>query len=173
MKTVDWIDPAHFRRTTITNLHDRQQVEQARQDYRLMVLCVLDAILRRSERDPDYPFIDTKLHLLTGRDYPADDPIRGQNAIFGWIQGRGLEALAGHDGWLGRQNDLDESLRQEFHQRIVRVLSRVVAQMESIRLARGHIFFMMRPDGTPVRVGSDGRVVPLAGQADVLAGQPS
>lgn len=39
-------------------------------------------------------FLDTKVDALTGRGYGAADGLRGPDWIYGWIQGRGLEALA-------------------------------------------------------------------------------
>lgn len=44
----------------------------------------------------DSPFIDTKLNSITLRDYTDDDGLRGPSYLYGWIQGRGLEALATH-----------------------------------------------------------------------------
>lgn len=162
MNSTDWLDQARYRRTVVTDLQDQGQIALAIADYRLMVLCVLDTILRRCERDPGYPFIDTKLSLMTGEDYAADDPSRGRGTIFGWIQGRGLEALAGHDAWIAGQADLDVALREEFHRRIVQVLSRAVAHMEEIRAANGgHLFFMMNRDGVPLDIAEGGRLAPM------------
>ena len=71
-------------------------------DYRIMLGRVLEAILDRYERRGDYHFVDTKLSLFDGRDFAAADPIRGPGVIYGWIQGRGLEALAGPEAWRRR-----------------------------------------------------------------------
>ncbi len=38
-------------------------------------------------------FLDTKMHSITGRDYGPEDGWRGPDFTYGWIQGRGLEAL--------------------------------------------------------------------------------
>ena len=45
---------------------------------------------------PDSPFIDTKLNSITLEDYTDEDGLRGPSYLYGWIQGRGLEALATH-----------------------------------------------------------------------------
>ena len=74
-------------------------------DYQAICRANVAAIADRFEQRDDYPFIDTKLDLKTGRDFRADDPIRGRDAIYGWIQGRGLEALAGHATWLTQYDD--------------------------------------------------------------------
>lgn len=39
-------------------------------------------------------FLDSKVDALTGQDYGAADGLRGPDWTYGWIQGRGLEALA-------------------------------------------------------------------------------
>ena len=156
-----WTNPANFRASRIKDIADRSQVAAAVADFRLATLCVLDGILKRYERNADYPFIDTKLSLLTGRDFPDADILRGKRTIFGWIQGRGLEALVGHDAWLMRQGDIEPALRRSFHERIVRAVGQVMAACERIRLAcGGRLAFMMDRDGGPLMVGPDGAVVP-------------
>lgn len=155
----DWLK--EFQGTQITDLNDEQQVSAAVRDHRLMVLCVLDRILRRYERDSSYPFIDTKLSLITGQDFPADDPIRGKNVVYSWIQGRGLEAIAGHLMWLPTQMDLGREFIMDFDTRLRGMLRRVMTQMEIIRARNGgRLFFMMTPDGQPLRLTADMQVVP-------------
>ena len=52
-------------------------IRAARVSHETMLVSVLDAILERYERDPGYPFIDTKLNLITGEDFsPEADPAR-------------------------------------------------------------------------------------------------
>jgi len=46
--------------------------------------------------DATSPLIDTKLNSLSLQDYNQSDGLRGPNFIYGWIQGRGLEALILH-----------------------------------------------------------------------------
>ncbi|WP_283193212.1 hypothetical protein [Rhizobium sp. AN80A] len=41
-------------------------------------------------------FLNTKQNSLTLADYGSDDGIRGPDYTYGWIQGRGLEALVAH-----------------------------------------------------------------------------
>jgi mannose/cellobiose epimerase-like protein (N-acyl-D-glucosamine 2-epimerase family) len=155
-----WTEPSNFRGTIVSDPNDRGQVRAAINDIRLMVLCVLDAILKRCERDPEYALIDTKLSLTTGRDFDDSDPVRGKNTVYGWIQGRGLEALAGHDAWLSRQTFLPAEIRASFHERIIRVSSRVVERTEAMRSRNGgHLFFMMTREGSPLRVDDAGKVV--------------
>jgi hypothetical protein len=49
-------------------------------------------------------FLNTKLHPVTLRDYDAGDGHRSPRYVYGWIQGRGLEALATHAGFFERQD---------------------------------------------------------------------
>src|SRR3569623_2201274 len=73
-------------------------------DYEVMLATIMRTLLDRHERDPQYPFIDTKLSIITGKDFPQEEDetraFKGKTAIFGWIQGRGLEAFAQHARWL-------------------------------------------------------------------------
>ncbi len=48
------------------------------------------------------PFIDTKLNSITLEDYTVADGLRGPSYLYGWIQGRGLEALATHAAFFER-----------------------------------------------------------------------
>lgn len=46
--------------------------------------------------DATLPLINTKLNSLSLQDYGQDDGLRGPHFTYGWIQGRGLEALILH-----------------------------------------------------------------------------
>ena len=127
-------------------------------DYRAMLLAVMAAIADRYEREPDYPFIDTKLDLITGEDFPTDDPVRGANAVYGWIQGRGLESLAAHCRWMRRHN-----LAPELRRRLERITSDVLKVLLDIRARNaGHLSFFMSPDGNPFTLDEEGGVTALA-----------
>ncbi len=126
-------------------------------DYEVMLVTILDAILERFERDPAYPFIDTKLNIITGEDFPeAEDPsedFKGRTAIFGWIQGRGLEALAGHARWLPSCSVLMEGERRGRVGRLTSMVEQVLQRMEEIRMRNGgRLHFLTTPDGASFRV---------------------
>lgn len=53
----------------------------------------LQWLLSRSEHSP---WLDSKFHPLELRDYTEADGLRGPSHVYGWIQGRGLEALVQH-----------------------------------------------------------------------------
>ena len=107
------------------------QLKRATDDYQAICLTVLEVMLQRFERRPDYPFIDTKLDLSTGRDFPDDDPIRGLDAVYGWIQGRGLEALAGHGRWL--RDGTGAADRSQLLPRIETMIRAVLRTLRRIR----------------------------------------
>jgi mannose/cellobiose epimerase-like protein (N-acyl-D-glucosamine 2-epimerase family) len=128
--------------------------------YREMTLTVLDTILTRFDADPDYPFIDTKLDILTGNNFGESDG-RGRSRIFGWIQGRGIEALAEHASWLCREFDSHSPAIQDRLDRISVMLNILVDQMETLRDRNGgSLYFCMDPRGTPLGMSPDGRVIP-------------
>ncbi len=128
-------------------------LQNAAEDYEAIAVEVMRAIVGRYQRTPDYPFIDTKLDLITGQDFAAADPIRGKEAIYGWIQGRGLEALAGHARFFERRKagaDLVPIMRI--------MLGEILAQLQKMRRHNnGHLSFFMHPDGRPFRLDSAGR----------------
>ena len=125
-------------------------------DYAAMCLTVIRAIADR--HDPAYPFVNTKLDLITGRDFSADDPIRGKDAIYGWIQGRALEALAGHARWLAF-----EPGQHELVDRLEAIMRQVLDQLRKMRGQNGgRLSFLMKPDGTPFGLDTDGQPIPLS-----------
>ena len=123
-------------------------------DYRAMLLAVMDALADRYERTPGYPFIDTKLDLISGKDFDADDPLKGPNAVYGWIQGRGLESLAGHCRWMRRHK-----LNAELRRRLERIAADVLAALLDIRARNGgHLSFFMTPHGNPFALDEEGGI---------------
>ena len=63
--------------------------------YQAIIVLQFRAILDRTERSEYYPWIDTKIDLITGKDFPPVHPLLRRDLISGWVQGRGLEAMAG------------------------------------------------------------------------------
>ncbi len=164
---VERIDVADYRGTILPEAPDAAAGAEALRDARLMVLSVLGVILDRHERRPAYPFIDTKLNVLRGGDYATDDPIGGRDRIYGWIQGRGLEALAAHELWLRHDAAVAPGLRDELCGRIRQMLRTTLDAMEALRRANGgRLFFVMTPDGAPLRMDARGRFVPFTMAAD-------
>ena len=104
-------------------------------------------LLDRYDGNPAYHFIDTKYNTITGEDFV--EKYKGRDTIYGWIQGRGLEAVAGHHHWLDQQRDADfDALKS----RCSRLIREVLAQMEHIYARNGkRISFLMSRQGVPVR----------------------
>ena len=126
----------------------------AASDYAAIAHTMMAAIIERCESNPEYPFIDTKLDLITGQNFPVDDPIRGRRAIYGWIQGRGLEAIAGHGRWWERRGEAAELVA-----RMRDVAAAVLAQLRRMRQANaGRLSFFMTPEGNPFRLDDAGCV---------------
>ncbi len=113
----------------------------------------IELVVSRYEKRKSYPFIDTKLSTLTGKDFAEEETetdFKSRSAVFGWIQGRGLEALAGHAAFL--------SDNPELSQRCDRMLSAVSAQIAALgKKENGRFMFLSAPDGLPFRCGPDGK----------------
>ena len=115
-------------------------------------------ILERAQRDPSFPWLDMKFSPLDGKDFINDDPIRGKERVYSWIQGRGLEALAkyylyGLNYTLFEQDSSEASL-------ILQVIEKVsTALWKEWEKQGGHLFFTIpmsnvgvlepKPEGRP------------------------
>lgn len=142
------------------------EIRRTRADYEVMLVTIMDAILERFERDPSYPYVNTKLSVLTGEDFPEPEntsrDFRGKTAIYGWIQGRGLEALAGHVRWLPKCSVLDDAEKRDRIRRLSRMLEAVLHQMETLRARNnGRLSFLMTPEGRPFTFDETGRRRPI------------
>lgn len=125
--------------------------------YESMLRQVLELILTRFERDPEYCLIDTKLDVKTGKDfYPVSDKseaYRSKEVIYAWTQGRGMEALAGHLRWLAVAHSIKAVDRNLLSGRIRKLLTTEINTMEEIRsVNHGRVHFCMTAGGTPLEV---------------------
>jgi mannose/cellobiose epimerase-like protein (N-acyl-D-glucosamine 2-epimerase family) len=106
-------------------------------------------VLDRFGKRPDYPWIETKYSVLTGSDFPEDDPVRGLDTVYGWIQGRALEALSTYAQW----EEADAGLREKIPEVVQTV-------QQSLRAARavndGHLYFTMTAEGRAFVLSRDG-----------------
>lgn len=131
-----------------------EQLQTIVPDYTAMLIAVMTTLADRYGRQPEYPFIDTKLDLITGEDFPPDDPVRGRDTIYGWIQGRGLEALAGHSIYLHRRG-----LATQLLPRLRCMMEEVLARLRQMRRRNsGHLSFFMNPEGAPFRLDEEGQI---------------
>jgi len=135
-------------------------------DYTAMLLSVMETIADRYEGSPNIPLVDTKLNVITGEDFADDDPVKGRNAVYGWIQGRALEAIVGHCGWM-RRRGIGSSLLP----RLEAIFPELLAELRRRRdLNGGHIAFLSTLGGEPFTVGVDGTPVPFSLGADAPYG---
>lgn len=105
-----------------------------------------EVILSRFEKNREnYPFIDTKFHVVSGRDYDeSDEPFRRKDCIYSWIQSRGLESLAKHILFFQASGEIKTA------ERLKDMLSVVTETMERLRaINHGRLPFAMHPDGSP------------------------
>lgn len=112
----------------------------------------MDEIIRRYEADKTYHFIDTKLDLMTGKDFsPEDAWYKQKNIIFCWIQGRAMESLAKHIIYFEEKKDRSRV------QKLKKILAEVTANMEKCRRKNhGRLFFMMDTDGNFLKMDEKG-----------------
>jgi len=116
------------------------------------LISVLDCILERYQDHPDYHFIDTKLDIITGTDFPESNILFGRQTIFSWIQGRGLEALAGHYNWINTDNSNSKSFKEKYNESIATILKEVLDNTADIySLNGGHMPFMIDESGQAIQ----------------------
>jgi hypothetical protein len=105
--------------------------------------------------------VNTKLNPLTLRDYGPDDAMRGPDYVYGWIQGRALEALVTHAAAFAPTDP-------EFA-RALEACARPIYHWLGARLALdGHIAFCYGPDDTPVFPNAEGEPQPQSREPDIF-----
>lgn len=119
------------------------------------------------ERTGTRDLLDTKMNPLTARDYTGADGLRGPGWTYGWIQGRGLEALVTHAAHY-------EASAPELAARLDAVARRLYRRLAALQAEDGHVYFLYDATMTPVRTGEADVVAqvpagPIFGYADVFA----
>ena len=132
--------------------------------YQAMIVAQFRAILDRTERSVYYPWIDTKINLITGEDLPPAHPLLGRDLVSGWVQGRGLESVARFAAWLtpfAGDGEVDRLIA-----RARRLAADLSAQLQQARAVNGgHLYFFMTPTGQAFDLGPDLARIPLALEA--------
>jgi hypothetical protein len=96
-------------------------------------------------------FLNTKQNSLTLADYGAGDGTRGPDYTYGWIQGRGLEALVGHAEFFADElPPLAEKLDSAGH--------RLHGLLADLQKADGHAYFCYDPEMKPVYEDASGSI---------------
>lgn len=122
-----------------------QEIADTAETYRTWFARIAGWMVDRYLANPAYRFLDTKYDVINRCDFPDTDDFRGKNAVFGWIQGRGLESLVYHAKSLP---ELSKSTR------IDEVIASLETRLGALRARNGgRLFFLSRPDGSPVFAG--------------------
>ncbi|HEV2518423.1 MAG TPA: hypothetical protein VGV07_24465 [Devosia sp.] len=104
-------------------------------------------------------FVNTKLNPLTLVDYSAVDGWRSPDHVYGWIQGRALEAIVTHAAAFERENPaLTTALDIAGH--------RLYAALDPLRATDGHVYFCYDRDMRPIRFEGE-TFVPQTQPADI------
>ncbi|UXN68137.1 hypothetical protein N8A98_01100 (plasmid) [Devosia neptuniae] len=105
-------------------------------------------------------FLNSKQNSITLADYGPDDGLRGPQFTYGWIQGRGLEALVTHAAFFAAS---DPQLAASIDA-AARPLYGILQQLWS---AHGHAYFCYDTNLEPVVAGPDGATAPQARPAEI------
>lgn len=134
--------------------------ETARRDYVAANAGTLYWMLQRRELGGG--FLNTKQNSLTLRDYGAEDGARGPDYTYGWIQGRGLEALATHAEFFADElQPLAEKL-DAAGRRLYRLLA-------DLQTADGHGYFCYDRAMTPVYADASDAIRTQQKPADIYS----
>lgn len=98
-------------------------------------------------------FLDAKVNSITLQDFPASDRWRGPATTYGWIQGRGLEALVAHAEFF-------EAEDLAFADRLHQAGGALFAELQSLHDRHEAAFFAYDENLTPVIPDNEGRAVP-------------
>jgi hypothetical protein len=89
-------------------------------------------------------FINTKLNPLTLNDYGANDPLRGPDHLYGWIQGRALEALITHAEAFRPDN-------RALSERLTGAARTLYDSLGALQRQDGHVYFCYDAEMSPIR----------------------
>lgn len=98
-------------------------------------------------------FLNTKVNSITLRDYGSQDGWRGPDYTYGWIQGRGLEALVTHAAFFEKENPVLAGRLDAAARTLYSVLAPLYDRY-------GAAFFCYDTSMTPVRRDAAGKPVP-------------
>lgn len=101
------------------------------------------------------PCLNTKMNSLTLADYGPEAGARGPGFTYGWIQGRGLEALATHAAFFGARDPALTAALDRRGEALYRALNGLQAKA-------GHGYFCYDEAMTPVFFAASGEARPQA-----------
>jgi mannose/cellobiose epimerase-like protein (N-acyl-D-glucosamine 2-epimerase family) len=88
-------------------------------------------------------FLNSKLNSITLKDYSGDDGLRGPDYTYGWIQGRGLEAIVTHAAFFAQREPALAA-------RLDAAGQTLYAKLEALQRPSGHAFFCYDKDERPI-----------------------
>lgn len=94
-------------------------------------------------------FLNTKMNSITLQDFPDGDGWLEQGILYGWIQGRGLEALLSHAAFF-EQHD------PAFAEELFGAANTLYRALASLHARHGAAYFAYDRDLQPVRKSADG-----------------
>ena len=106
-------------------------------------------------------FVNTKVNPLTLVDYGDADGWRGPDHVYGWIQGRGLEAVVTHAAAF-------EASDPALSQALDAAGRRLYAALDPLRAGDGHVYFCYDREMKPIRFEGE-RFVPQSRPADIYS----
>ena len=112
--------------------------------------CNRSAISWLIDRPGQSGFLNTKVNSLTGVDYDASSSgLRGPKFTYGWIQGRGLEALVTF-------SDFYQELNPALSERISQRAEQLFHSLSELYMRDGHTYFLYDEGLNPVIPVDDG-----------------
>lgn len=132
-------------------------LKEAAQRYRSSNRATLEWVLSRAPLQGG--FIDTKVNSISGFDYQKTDGLRGPDYTYGWIQGRGLEALTTFTKYYRKTDPVFASRIEERARALFKVLRR-------LRQRDGHIYFLYDNNMRPIRC-NNGHISSQAPAGDI------
>ena len=139
---------------------DEDDLQLLIKPYQAMIVAQFRAILYRTERSKYYPWLDTKINLITGEDLPSSHPLLGRDLVSGWVQGRGLESMAKFAAWLTPFAKDAEAARLIARAR--RLAADLAERLQQARARNGgHLYFYMTPAGQAFTFGPDMARIPV------------
>ena len=152
--------PAQYATVILPDQPTASDLVSVIEPYQAMIVTQLRAILDRTERSEYYPWIDTKINLITGEDLPPVHPLLGRDLVSGWVQGRGLESVAKFAAWLAPfagDGEVDRLIA-----RARRQAADLLAKLRQARTVNGgHLYFFMTPAGQAFDLGPDMARLPV------------
>jgi hypothetical protein len=107
-------------------------------------------------------FVNTKQNSITLRDYDNADGWRGPDILYGWIQGRGLEALVRHAQFF---EDVDPNLSRN----LTAAAQSLFHVLTSLYARERHAYFTYDGELKPITPDAGGRPVPQAPAGDLFS----